>query len=279
VKDEQLKLLSNFIAHVDAVIFETKFNDISWGEGFVKYPEMGALVEAIFDKAFERQKLEFPSSADRVELSQKFKSYCKDLWIQELILNDVIKVKKTELASTYYKFSNSRFRRYLDKAPNDNEALKLSREIGKIYLQDAFASLDITALDEIKFDEVGEGQLHWSSQSQVEIPASDRIVALDHNQPQYLKIKVELEDVKETLRGLNDTSLTEEEKTRLLAGINSAQILWDSLQLKVVQIRVGIIMAVEEISNVIAKTSKGVSVALIVDGIKSYIKDRTGIDF
>jgi len=112
-----------------------------------------------------------------------------------------------------------------------------------------------------------------------EIPASDRVVTLDHNQPDYKKIKAELEDVKETLRGLNDTTVSQEERSRLSAGIDSAQVLWNSLQLKVIQIKVGIIMVLEDIGKIVGKTAKGVSVALIVDGIKSYIKDRTGIEF
>jgi hypothetical protein len=111
-----------------------------------------------------------------------------------------------------------------------------------------------------------------------EIPASDRVVRLDHNQPDYQEVRSELANLREAVRTANDLEIEPAERNRVLASLDSAQTLWAAAQLKVVQVKVGIVMVVEEARHVISSTSKAVVGALIVDMIKAFIKTHTGID-
>ena len=63
-----------------------------------------------------------------------------------------------------------------------------------------------------------------------------------------------------------------------MAGLEAAELLWDAAQLKLIQIKVGVIMAVEDARKVLAGTAKAVAGALIVDAIKSLVKNQLGID-
>lgn len=110
------------------------------------------------------------------------------------------------------------------------------------------------------------------------VPASDRLVALNDNSPEYRKISEDLRSLRENLRAANEFIGDEVERNRISHSLEAAESLWSAAQLKVIQIKVGIIMTLEDAQKVFTGTVRAVTVGLIVDAIKSFIKSRTGID-
>ncbi|MFD2578607.1 hypothetical protein ACFSTD_08470 [Novosphingobium colocasiae] len=85
------------------------------------------------------------------------------------------------------------------------------------------------------------------------VPASDRVVPLDHNSPQYREFKQGLSVLLSEVRGNNKIGDTPEERDRIVRSLDAANELWGSLELKVIQIRVGVILAVEDAGNALQK--------------------------
>ena len=109
-------------------------------------------------------------------------------------------------------------------------------------------------------------------------PGSDRVVRFDHNSEQFLSITVGIADLSEAVRGDNSLEIEPDERSRIVSSLNSALILWDAAQLKVIQVKIGVLMAVEDAGRVLASTAKAVAAALLVDTIKSFVKVHTGMD-
>lgn len=124
-----------------------------------------------------------------------------------------------------------------------------------------------------------EGDVVFSDQVQADLlPASDRLVPLDHNSAPYRQVKEGLADLFEELRSSNELECDPAERERLLASLSAAQKLWDATQLKVVQIQVGVIITIEDTAALLAKVGKAVGAVLIVDAIKAIVKHATGIE-
>jgi hypothetical protein len=111
-----------------------------------------------------------------------------------------------------------------------------------------------------------------------EIPASDRLVSLNHNYSGYEEIRLGLTDVQASMREQNDLSVEPAERDRILNGLAAAEVLWNATQLKVLQIKVGILMAAEDAAKALVGTVKAVAAALLVDTIKAFVKNYAGID-
>ena len=109
-------------------------------------------------------------------------------------------------------------------------------------------------------------------------PSSDGLVRFDHNAPEYAEIATGLANVREDVRGLNDSGVDPIERERVLASFDAAQTLWKSTQLKIIQVKVGILMALDDAVKILGKSAKAVAAALLVDTIKSFVKSHTGID-
>lgn len=109
-------------------------------------------------------------------------------------------------------------------------------------------------------------------------PASDRIVPLNHNQPNYLLVENGIRELSEAIRSVNDLPVSPEERDRILAALSGAAALWNAAQLKIIQIKVGVLMAIEDAGRVLSATVKAVAVAVFVDAIKSIVKNHVGID-
>lgn len=122
-----------------------------------------------------------------------------------------------------------------------------------------------------QFNQAGE-------ESQNAAPAADRIVRFDHNQPEYLEIKQGLDEVYDIFRSANDLPIDGDERGRLVSGLAAARSLWEAAQLKIIQVKIGVILAVEDALRVLVAAGKAVAAALIVDAIKSLVKSHTGID-
>ena len=110
------------------------------------------------------------------------------------------------------------------------------------------------------------------------IPASDRVVRLDHNNPEFVAIANGLARVREAVREINDSDVDPEERERVLASFDAAQTFWQAAQIKVIQLKVGVLMAVEDAVRILGKTAKAVTAALLVDSIKAFVKNHTGVD-
>ncbi len=132
-------------------------------------------------------------------------------------------------------------------------------------------------------DELGENvaaflEANGAIYSTESVPASDRIVTLGHNCKAHAEVKAGIGDLKEALRSTNDIPIDGDERQRLMAGLEAAELLWDAAQLKLIQIKIGVIMAVEDARKVLAGTAKAVAGELVVDAIKSLVKNQLGID-
>ncbi|WP_336977473.1 hypothetical protein [Altererythrobacter fulvus] len=110
------------------------------------------------------------------------------------------------------------------------------------------------------------------------VPAADRVVPLNHNSAEHKEIAEKLRALSEELRGANDLQVTSEERERLVVSLSAAESLWDATELKVIQVKVGIILAVEDAGKALEKVGKAVGWTLLVDLLKAYLKNKTGID-
>ncbi|GGZ01188.1 hypothetical protein [Novosphingobium colocasiae] len=110
------------------------------------------------------------------------------------------------------------------------------------------------------------------------VPASDRVVPLDHNSPQYREFKQGLSVLLSEVRGNNKIGDTPEERDRIVRSLDAANELWGSLELKVIQIRVGVILAVEDAGNALQKVGRETAWSLLIDLLKRLIKEKIGIE-
>ena len=104
------------------------------------------------------------------------------------------------------------------------------------------------------------------------------MVRLDHNNPEFAAIANRLAEVREAVREINDSDVDTEERERLLASFDAAQTYWQAIQIKVIQLKVGVLMAVEDAVRMLGGTAKAVTAALLVDSIKAFVKNHTGVD-
>ena len=110
------------------------------------------------------------------------------------------------------------------------------------------------------------------------LPASDRMVPLDHNSAPYREVREGLVELYEELRTANDLDCSAEERERVLASLSAAQDLWNAAQLKIIQIKVGIIITIEDALSLLTKVGKAVGKAALIDAVKWIVKHATGVE-
>jgi hypothetical protein len=110
----------------------------------------------------------------------------------------------------------------------------------------------------------------------IQVPASDRTVPINHNDPDYVEIANQLEAVRESVRSTNYAS--EAERSRIVNSLLAAENYWKSLEMKLVHFKVGILMAAEDAVDFLKSTSKAVVAGLLVDLIKAFAKKHFSID-
>jgi len=112
-----------------------------------------------------------------------------------------------------------------------------------------------------------------------EVPASDRLVSLDHNSDEYHNINEQLAGLVGLVKENNQVGSSAAERERILFSLEAAQKLWSSSELKLIQIKIGVIMAIEDAGAALKKVGKLVGVGLLIDAIKALVKASSGIDF
>lgn len=110
-------------------------------------------------------------------------------------------------------------------------------------------------------------------------PASDRLVPLNHNDPEYIEIRDEIEALHEEFRTSNEVCQSSDERDRIARSLDSASRLWSAAELKITQIRVGIILAVEDAIAALDKIGRASGKSILIDLIKNYVRTKSGIEF
>lgn len=110
------------------------------------------------------------------------------------------------------------------------------------------------------------------------IPASDRIVSLNHNDPDYISIRRELSEITEAARGINDTDISAEQRDRINKGLASASELWEATELKLMHVKIGVVMAIEDAKPIFKETARLLAIDALIAAIKAFIKAATGVD-
>lgn len=103
---------------------------------------------------------------------------------------------------------------------------------------------------------------------------AQRIVALDKESDEFKQVQTGLDELIERARGANDL----EDRDRIIASLSAAQTLWSSASLRLIQIKVGVLLAIEDATNALGSVAKGVGAGLLIDLVKSIVKSRTGLD-
>lgn len=107
-------------------------------------------------------------------------------------------------------------------------------------------------------------------------PAADRIVKFDHNLPDFGEIQNGLSQTQEDVRASN--GIEPDERDRVLRSLDAASVLWNAAEIKLIQLKIGVLMAVEDAAKALVATTKAVAAALLVDAIKAFVKTHAGVD-
>jgi hypothetical protein len=109
-------------------------------------------------------------------------------------------------------------------------------------------------------------------------PAADRLVRFDHNSVEFQEISRVIGDLTEAVRATNSPDVDADERDRVINSLQAAATFWDAAQLKLIQIKIGVMSAVQDATVVLKNTAKAVVAALLVDTIKSFVKTHAGVD-
>jgi hypothetical protein len=102
---------------------------------------------------------------------------------------------------------------------------------------------------------------------------SEQVIAkLDRTSPSYLLVSSHLVELENIINGLVEAETAE--RSRIKAGIVAARELWKAEELEIIQVKVGVLLAVQNASAFLKKLGKEVAIDLIVDGIKAVLKQE-----
>lgn len=158
-----------------------------------------------------------------------------------------------------------------------SRVMTLSREEDDIFERFDGDGEDLWTLAKEGFELVESQALLFNSVVDF-VPASDRVVRFNHNSPEALEISAKIAELSESLRGANDPEIDEQERSRIHSALEVSKQIWSSGQFKLIQLKVGVLLAVEDAALLLAKTSKHVAAALLVDAIKAFAKNHFHAD-
>lgn len=106
------------------------------------------------------------------------------------------------------------------------------------------------------------------------IPASDRIVRMDHNDPGFQGIRQNLEQAIEIVRSTNEHVIDRESA---IQSLKFADHLWNRIEISIITLKVGIHLAFEDALEKIGNASIKVFVEAVKTSIVEYIRRNLGI--
>ena len=180
---------------------------------------------------------------------------------QSLVETGKIATEDHAFGVKYYLYNNNKYNQYREKVLNESAISKMADSVKGRYFPDIYEAY------RQQFGAVGED---------ITIPAADRFVTLNHNHSEYIDIATGLFQLEEQVRGAND--LPPEERDRLRKSLAAAKTLWSAQELRAIQVKVGVLMAIEDTGSAFKSIGKAIAVNLLLDAIKSYLKNYFEID-
>ena len=263
MKDEYISFV------IEEYVLDGNF-DAAFGGGWIDTSDFERLIEMTIQEAFAEYGL---------DARGRYKEQSVSLFNLLLGKNGVRKTGD-DYAGHWYKLDVASKNKIVQEVHSRNPAYNRVKAIGEEALARALIKIA---------EEDGLGRFPFESSEpdfdgdptnvEVVVPAANRLVPLNHNEPEYVEIRDHLDGIYEEFRGSNEAGSTEAERDRITRSLDAARRLWSSVELQVLQIRVGIIMAVEEALNALKKVTKASSHAILIDLIKNFVRDKTGINF
>lgn len=109
----------------------------------------------------------------------------------------------------------------------------------------------------------------FSDGSGYAVPASDRIVYFDHNDPEHQRITDRLDNVIDELRTTNEHI---ENKESALQSMHYVKSLWERVAMSITMVRIGITMAIDDALILVGKATVALSISAVKTSIVEYIK-------
>lgn len=103
-------------------------------------------------------------------------------------------------------------------------------------------------------------------------PTADGVVPLNHNQPGYTEIAHGLDKAIEEALAIRPNELSGDEHATLVSALKAARELWNAFELDLMQVRVGLLMAIQEAEKALKKTFTLVKGPLLVEAIVAFFK-------
>ncbi|WP_294322750.1 hypothetical protein [uncultured Sphingomonas sp.] len=108
--------------------------------------------------------------------------------------------------------------------------------------------------------------------------ASDRFVTFDHNSADAVDISRGIAELLDDVRGANDAELDPADRSRVIAQLEAANKIWNAGSFRILQLKVGVLLAISDAGYFLKSTSKAVAAALLTDAIKAFVKSKFSID-
>lgn len=113
----------------------------------------------------------------------------------------------------------------------------------------------------------------------ISVPASDRIVSLDHNRPEYKEISEALDGAIELARSIKPNEISGDQHSSLISGLEAARKLFSAFEISRLQFEVGILMAVERAETMLKTSFQLVKGPLLMEALKAFYNSVKDGDF
>ncbi len=182
----------------------------------------------------------------------------------------VAEVVQDQFAGDYYKLNYEQLVECRDRNLVDGSSLVFKYGlVGNQFLHNAIAKFSSDDFD------ISRPQV---DQPGAQVPASDRVVSLDHNHPEYDEIASALDNAIELASNTRPNGVSGDEHASLVAGIRAARELWKAFELTKMQIEVGILMALEQVQKTLRVSFQSTRGNLLVEVIKEFVNVMKQID-
>lgn len=244
------------------------FHGIHGGE-WIDHNKLQSVFDVFVEKAFAHQGIQVKPTVifkdDVFAISDEFSSA------------KAIEFEGDQYTGKWFRFNDENFGVVAANYLNTNDvALRLSRlgtDATSKALQKVVQEYNSDFLENFRKNRTKDG-----GNAEKAIPAADRIVTLNHNNPDYVEIAGEIERLKDYVRGINDPIVTPSDKSRIIKSLNAASVIWESASFRVIQVKIGVILAIEDAEDLISSVSPKVGVGLLVQAIKALFKNHFHID-